>query len=281
MQNQIKTSIGNKIEGTKIASEILSELKPEVKSLNKNGITPTLAIIQIGEDESSNAYIKQKKLKAEEIGVKIKLFHYNSTTQEELEDTIARLNEEKDIHGIIVQRPLSKGFDSEEISKLINVEKDVDGFNDNSNFDAPVAVAVLKILSSVNITDIKKKKIVVIGKGETAGGPIIKLFDKKGLKFSAIDSKTTKNEEQIKNSDIIISAVGKKNIIKGEWLSRNQTLIGVGLSLVDGKLIGDYVEDEVKNNVKFYTPRIGGVGPVNIALLMKNVIMAAKTLSSN
>lgn len=265
-----------KIDGAKLASDILSELKPEIKKLKQSGSSPTLAIVMIGNDKSSSAYIKQKKLKAEEIGINIKLFQYTTTTQEELEDTIARLNDDRKINGIIVQRPLPPSIKSETVSKLVNIEKDVDGFNDESQFDAPVASAVIYILDSIGESNLKRKKIVVIGKGETAGTPIIKLLDRMELNFEIIDSKTKKQVETIKNSDIIITAVGKKNIIEGKWLNKNQILIGVGLSLIDGKLIGDYEENDVSDRVKYFTPRIGGVGPINVALLMKNVVIATK-----
>lgn len=264
-----------KIDGKQIASEILESLKPQVLKLKQTGVNPTLAIILIGNNESSQSYIKQKKLKAEEIGAEIKLFHFESTSEEELLKLIEKLNDDPLIHGIIVQRPLPNEFEREKISHAVNVSKDVDGFNSESNFDAPVALAVIEILKSVNLNDLSNKKIVVLGKGETAGGPIIKLLDKMEISFDIIDRQTTNPDQLIRNADIVISAVGRENVINAELLNSNQTLIGVGLYPRDGKLKGDYSESEVENKVKYYTPTLGGVGPVNVACLMKNLIQSA------
>lgn len=266
-----------KIDGRQIASGILEDLKPQVEDLKSKGINPTLAIILIGDDEASKSYIKQKQLKAEEIGAEIKLFHYNITSEVALLELIEKFNNDSSIHGIIVQRPLPDGFDKDKISHAVSIEKDVDGFNDESSFDAPVAEAVIEILKSVGETDITNKKIVVLGKGETAGGPIIKLLDKMEVNFEVIDRQTPSPDELIKNADIIISAVGKEGIIKAENLNSNQILIGVGLFSKEEKLQGDYEESEMENKVKFYTPTLGGVGPVNVACLMKNLIKASKS----
>jgi methylenetetrahydrofolate dehydrogenase (NADP+) / methenyltetrahydrofolate cyclohydrolase len=268
-----------KIDGKQIASEILDDLKTQVSELKKKGITPTLAIILIGDDAASHSYIKQKKLKASEIGAEIKLFHFGSTSEVELLKLITDLNNDPSIHGIIVQRPLPDSFDRDKISQSIETQKDVDGFNTESEFDAPVALGVIEILNSIGLKELSSKKIVVLGKGETAGRPIIKLLDKMEISFEVIDRKTTNPDELIKNADIIISAVGRENVIKPEILNSDQVLIGLGLFLKDGKLKGDYEEPEVEGKVKSYTPTLGGVGPVNVACLMKNLIQAASPRS--
>jgi len=266
-----------KIDGRAISSEILENLKPQVSELKQNGTAPTLAIILIGNDEASHSYIKQKKIKAEEIGAEIKLFHFESTSEEELLTLIEKLNNDALIHGIIVQRPLPNSFDRGKISLSIDINKDVDGFNIESRFDAPVALAVIKILNNIGINNLTDKKIAVIGKGETAGGPIIKLLDKMEIKFELIDKQTSDPDELIKNANIIISAVGHEKVVKPELLNSEQILIGVGLYPKDGKLKGDYEEIDVENKVKFYTPTLGGVGPVNVACLMENLLLAANS----
>lgn len=265
-----------KIDGRQIASGILDSLKPQVEKLKQKGIVPTLAIILIGNDENSKSYIKQKQLKADEIGAQIKLFHFESTSEEELLNLIDKLNADVSIHGIIVQRPLPAEFNREKISLAINPEKDVDGFNPQSSFDAPVAEAVIEILKSIGQTNLSNKKIVVLGKGETAGKPIINLLDKMELDFKVIDRSTENPDEEIRSADIIISAVGKEGVIKPEDLSSNQILIGVGLFPMDGKLKGDYEEAEVENKVAYFTPTLGGVGPINVACLLGNLISATE-----
>jgi len=264
-----------KINGREIAANILNELKPQVEKLKQKGIIPTLAIILVGNDESSKSYIKQKKIKADEIGAEIKLFHFESTSEEELINLMNKLNDDPRIQGIIVQRPLPEGFDRDLISQSINPEKDVDGFNKESNFDAPVAEAVIEILKSIGEKDLLNKKIIIVGKGETAGRPMINLLDKMELNFKIIDRSTPNPDEEISSADTIISAVGKENTIKSENLNSKQILIGIGLFQRNGKLKGDYEETEIENKVKFYTPTIGGVGPVNVACLMKNLIRAS------
>jgi methylenetetrahydrofolate dehydrogenase (NADP+)/methenyltetrahydrofolate cyclohydrolase len=269
-----------KIDGKEISSEILQSLKPQIRVLNKTGITPILAIILIGNNKSSKSYIKQKQLKAAEIGVEIKLFTYENISETELIKKIEELNSDPEIHGIIVQRPLPDTINKELIERIIKPEKDVDGFSDESTFDTPVALAVIEILKSIEIDDLLHKKIVVIGKGETAGLPVIKLLDKMELTFEIIDSKTENPNSIIKKADIIISAVGKENVITPDLLNKHQILMGIGLFLKDGKLKGDYENSEVENKVKYFTPTVGGVGPVNVAILMKNLVHAAASQGS-
>jgi methylenetetrahydrofolate dehydrogenase (NADP+) / methenyltetrahydrofolate cyclohydrolase len=264
-----------KIDGKSIAEEILNSLTADVSALKEKNITPTLAVILIGNNESSKSYIKQKELKAAQIGAKIKLFHFQSLTQEKLLKLIDELNLDPKIHGIIVQRPLPLEIDRSVISLAVNPSKDVDGFNPQSNFDAPVALAVERILKSVKIDDLNNYKITVIGKGETAGGPIINYLKKNGLNPQVIDRKTENPGQIIKNSPIIISAAGKERVIKPEYLNKNQILIGVGLFQKDGKLKGDYEVSEIVEKVKYFTPTLGGVGPVNVSFLMKNLVGAA------
>lgn len=270
-----------KIDGRQIASEILKSLKPQVSAFISNGTMPTLAIILIGNNEASKSYIKQKQLKAEEIGAKIELYHFNSTSQKELIELIDKLNIDPKIHGIIIQRPLPNEFDRDQISHIVTPEKDVDGFNSESNFDAPVALGVIEILKSIGLAELTNKKIIVIGKGETAGGPIIKLLDKMEINFEIIDRQTPNPDELIKEAEIIISAIGRENVIKTQLLNSKQILIGVGLFPKDGKLKGDYDEVDVEDKVKYYTPTLGGVGPVNVACLMKNLILAVQMNHQN
>lgn len=265
-----------KIDGRAIASEILGKLKSQVEELEQKEIIPTLAIILIGDDESSKSYVKQKQLKADEVGIKIKLFHFESTSQDALLELIEKLNNDPKIHGIIVQRPLPEDFDRNKIANAVNPSKDVDGFNPNSPYDAPVAQAVFEILKNIGFTNLKNKQITVIGKGETAGGPIIKMLSKLKTPPIVIDRQTKDPKDLIESADIVICAVGKENTVKPEFLNSNQTLIGVGLSSRDGKLKGDYDESKIENRVKYFTPTPGGVGPVNVACLMQNLVKAAE-----
>ncbi len=263
-----------KINGRKIAQEILEDLKSKVQSLN---ITPALAIILIGNDPASIVYIEQKDLKAEEIGAKTAIINLESGIQSsELKAIIEKLNTDPTIQGIIVQRPLPPHINSEDLSLTINPQKDVDGFHPNSKFEPPIFMAVIAILRQINI-DPQNKNIVIFGKGEAGGKPIIEGFNKLNIKPIVIDSKTPNPQNLTKNADIVISAVGKSNIIKPDIIKQGVILISVGLHKgSDGKLHGDYDEEAVRDIASFYTPTPGGVGPLNVSMLMKNLVVSAE-----
>jgi len=280
-----------KIDGRQIASTILKDLKIEVEKLWEKNIIPRLAIILVGEDPASYAYVNQKKIKAELIKTKTTIKHLPSdTSQPELLKTIQQFNNNSNIHGIIVQQPLPPHINIAKITQAIDPQKDVDGFHPNSNFEMPIALAVLRILEEIyaytprvqsQLTDwLKDKNIVVIGKGETAGKPTIQIFVKMKIEPSIIDSKIKNPEEITKKADIIISAVGKPNIVKPNMIKKGVVLISIGLHKgLDGKLKGDYNEEKIKDIVSFYTPTPGGVGPVNVAMLFKNLIESAKNFN--
>ncbi|MEK7534573.1 MAG: bifunctional 5,10-methylenetetrahydrofolate dehydrogenase/5,10-methenyltetrahydrofolate cyclohydrolase [Patescibacteria group bacterium] len=282
-----------KIDGRKIAEKILEELKLKIQKLNA---IPHLAIILIGNDPASKTYVKQKILTAEKIGIKTSLFQYpSSVSMKDLFEHLNDLNHLNTVHGIIVQQPLPPHLNLENIMHAIDPRKDVDGFHPNSKFQSPIALAVFKILGVIRATPrmvarqrprllrggfkkwLNSQKIVVIGKGETGGKPIINMLKQMGIEPVVIDSKTKNPEQLTKKADIIISAVGKPNAIKPEMIKKGVILIGVGLHKGnDGKLHGDYEEEKIKNIASFYTPIPGGVGPVNVAMLLENLVTAAE-----
>lgn len=274
-----------KIDGVKIAQEILINLKERVDALKTRKITPHLYIITFGNNPQTQSYLNQKLLRAKQIGAKITIKRFKTTiSAKTVFSLIEKLNKDKKIHGIIVQRPLPKQIDEEKASLSIIPLKDVDGFHPNSKFFPPVALAVLKLIESTLNTDeinkyLKSKKIVLIGKGITAGKPIINLFNKLNIKTKVIDSKTKDKEKIIKSADIIITSVGKKIIGKDD-IKKTVLLIGVGMHVVDGKLKGDYALEEIFDKASFYSPTPGGVGPVNVTMLMKNLVEGAEMQSS-
>jgi methylenetetrahydrofolate dehydrogenase (NADP+)/methenyltetrahydrofolate cyclohydrolase len=283
-----------KIDGKEIAKEVFKSLKDKIKKLKESNVTPHLVVILIGNDPASISYVNQKEIKGKRIGAKITLYQYpNSVTTKTLLDRFNDLNHLSNVHGIIAQRPLPQHLDSKQISLAIDPKKDVDGFHPNSKFQPPISLAVLRILEETFsftrshlarlqgetlINWLKSKSIVVIGKGETGGRPIIQLFKQKmEIEPQVIDSKTENPEQFTKKADIIISAVGKPDIVKPEMLKREVILIGIGLSKgTDGKLHGNYDEEKVKNIASFYTPNPGGVGPLNVAMLLENLVKAAE-----
>lgn len=268
-----------RIDGREIAQEILVDLRTQTAELKRKNVAPHLAIILVGNDHASVAYVNQKKIKAENIGAKTTIIHLSSDiTESQLIEKIKQFNQDKNIHGIIVQQPLPQNINTGKITQIVDSEKDVDGFNLKSKFEMPIAMAVLKILEKIGIqeTDLKSKRIVIVGKGETGGKPIINALQKMGISPTIIDSKTKNPENPTKKADIIISAVGKSNAIVPEMLKRNVILISIGLHKENGKIVGDYNEEKIKDIASFYTPSPGGVGPVNVACLLKNLIFSAE-----
>ena len=270
------------INGREISSQILEDLKIRVAKLKTKNVFPHLYIILLSSDVSSESYVKQKMLRAGEIGVKITLDRENpKISTKELLEKINNLNKDNLVHGIIVQRPLPQALTQEKISSAVLPEKDVDGFNPNFKFGVPVALAILKMLKTVhpeNFNDwLHQQKICVIGKGITAGKPIVNLFKKLNIKNKIVDSKTNNRKEILKNSDIIISAVGKPDVFKSSEIKKGVILIGVGLHKeADEKFHVDFNQEEIQNIVSFYSPTPGGAGPVNVAMLLKNLVEASE-----
>lgn len=276
-----------KIDGREIAQKILLDLAKEVKSLKKSGITPTMAILLMGDNKASEIYVRQKTLKAENIGAKVELFRFpNGVTNEKIEKILHKLIRDKNIHGIILQRPAPKNINADKLTKLVPPEKEIDGFGQHPIYSVPVAEAVLELLKNVHEDEkmeinflgwLRSKKIILIGKGETAGKPIIEHFAKIGTYPTIVDSKTKSRKEIIRSGDIVISSVGKLVISPGE-IKKGAILISVGIyTNEEGKLKGDYADEEIKDIADYYSPTPGGVGPVNVACLLKNLVEAARS----
>jgi methylenetetrahydrofolate dehydrogenase (NADP+)/methenyltetrahydrofolate cyclohydrolase len=271
-----------KIDGKQIAAEILEDLKVRVEKLKEKNIIPNLYIILLSDDASSESYVKQKQIKGDQIGVKITVEKENfNITTDELVKKIEKLNQDKLVHGIIVQRPMPKTLDEDKIKMAVNPLKDVDGFNQSSNFKVPVSLAVLKILENVhsdNFNDwLARQRISVLGKGLTAGGPIINTIKNLGINPYVITSTTPNKKELLSESDIVISAVGKENIVSSQDLKKGSILIGVGMHKGnDGKFHGDFNEEEIQDVVLYYSPTPGGVGPVNVSMLLSNLVEATE-----
>ena len=256
-----------KIDGKLIASEIKERLKKDVICLRQKGILPHLIVVLIGNDPASLVYVNQKQKVAEEIGVKFSIFNFPaspagrqfSIAKEELVKLVNRLNADKSAHGIIIQRPVPIDIEKDELDQMVIPAKDVDGFHPQSPFYPPVALAVLKILSWVEkdccnnpkpfYSWLKEKKILVIGRGETAGRPIAETLGKKGAAFTVANSQTTNLKDLCLNSDIIISCVGISNIVRlssdsphngspvvrHDMVKTSTILIGVGLHLENSR----------------------------------------------
>lgn len=261
-----------KIDGKALADKILNGLSLSVVKLKEKGVTPTLAVIQVGDDPASSAYIRQKQKAAEAIGAKIILSHQLSAiSYQQIQKIIEKFNSDPFVHGIIVQRPLPEGLRAD----CILPSKDVDGFLPNSPYPVPVAEAILTILDD----RIYSKKIVVLGRGDTAGKPIAEALIKQGSNVTVVHSQTPHPDDAIRTADIIVSCVGKPNVVRRDNIKTGAILLSVGISRDSGgKLHGDYEEEGIKDVASFFTPTPGGVGPVNVACLMENLVQASSKL---
>lgn len=278
-----------KIYGKLIATEIKSALQKKITILRKKNIFPQLAVILIGNDPSSETYVKQKLKVGEEIGAKVTLIRLKpSENKKNLIKIVKKLNSDKSVHGIIIQRPSPIDILKEELDLLVVPQKDVDGFHPTSPFTPPIASAVLKILEYVkkelqNNPNpfnewLKKQKILIIGRGETAGKPIAETLKKLCAKITIAHSQTKDLKGVCLAADIIITCVGRAYIVRRDMVLPSTLLIGVGLHQEDGKLATDYDQEEIASKVAYFTPVPGGVGPVNVACLFENLVISCETV---
>jgi len=270
-----------KISGKEVANAIAKKLQEEVKSLK---VKPVLAIVLAGDNPASRIYVRNKIKRAEEIGVTAELFEFSKDQFDECLEKIQELNQDPKTHGIIIQFPIFEGWNFEELITKVDPQKDVDGFLPNSSFRGATALGVWEMLTAFALEEgfltteefLKDKNIALLGKGKTAGGPTRDLLKEKNIQFSLIDSKTINPDEIIKNADVIISATGKKNIIAGEKIKEGSFVIGVGVGKEkvndEEKIFGDIEEQSVSQKAKLYCPTIGGIGPLTIVCLLRNVV---------
>jgi len=292
------------INGKAIAQDLLQKLKKDIDGLKQQGITPTLAVILVGKNPESLSYVRQKQFAAEDIGARLVIRYQLSTVDPQtIQSLIREYNKDLNIHGVILQRPLPEHLQNPKLLNSVKPEKDIDGFVPGSKFKVPVALAVEKILKQIYKFQIpndksmqqlsneamkqytlwlKEQTIVVIGRGETAGKPIAAFFIQQGCNVSVIHSQTSEKEKQrtLTNADIIISCVGKERVVTPQSIKQGAILISVGIWRdSEGKLHGDYEEDDIKDIASFYTPTPGGVGPVNVSCLMQNLVTAANSVN--
>ncbi|MCI8805277.1 MAG: bifunctional methylenetetrahydrofolate dehydrogenase/methenyltetrahydrofolate cyclohydrolase FolD [Clostridiales bacterium] len=275
------------IDGKKISIEIKDEVKKEVETLLEKGITPCLAVILVGENPASQVYVRNKKKACEYVGIKSLSYELSSdTTEDELLKLIDGLNKNPEVNGILVQLPLPGHIDEEKILLAVSPEKDVDGFHPYNVGLLSIGNAVLKACTPAGCIELIKrsgieiigKKCVVIGRSNIVGKPVSMLLLAENGTVSVCHSKTRDINEEIKNADIVIAAVGKPKFVKGDMISDGAVIIDVGINRMEnGKLCGDVDFDECGKKASFITPVPGGVGPMTIAMLMKNCLSACKS----
>tara|TARA_B100000161_G_scaffold149881_1_gene106763 strand:- start:167 stop:1003 length:837 start_codon:yes stop_codon:yes gene_type:complete len=276
------------IDGKKYSEEIKNEIKKEIIELKKKkNVTPCLVVILIGSFEPSKIYVRNKEKVANEVGIKSKILKYPADAQEhEILNKITELNNDKDVHGILVQLPLPKQINVKNIINSIDPKKDVDGFNPinvgnlASGYKSIVPCTPLGCMILIKKIEkkIDGKHAVIIGRSNLNGKPMSQLLLKENCTVTIVHSKTKDIKTECKKADILVAAAGVPNLVRGSWIKDGSIVIDVGINKINGKLVGDVHFDEVKEKVKAITPVPGGVGPMTIACLLKNTLECFKDL---
>lgn len=274
------------INGKELAKEIRQNLKQEVDKLKENKIYPKLAVILVGEDPSSKVYVRNKSRACDEIGIVFEEHLLNENIQmDELLQLIESLNKNPEINGILLQSPLPKHLDINQAFQTISPEKDVDGFHPlnvgklclgQDTFISCTPYGVIRMIEKYGI-EVQGKKAVIIGRSNIVGKPLIQCLLNKNATVTVCHSKTENLKEITKEADILIAALGKAKFVTADMVKEGATVIDVGINTnEEGKLVGDVDFEQVEKKVEYITPVPGGVGPMTIAMLMENVVKAAK-----
>lgn len=279
------------IEGKVVSKKIRDELHEEVIKLNEKGIHPKLAVILVGDDPASKIYVNNKNKACQKVGIEFEEFLFpTNTTQEELDNLIDSLNENKEINGILLQYPIPKHLDVDEAFRRISPQKDVDGFNPinvgklslgQETFVSCTPFGIMKMLEHYNI-DPEGKHAVVIGRSNIVGKPMAQCLLKANSTVTICHSRTKNLAEMTKQADILVAAIGKPKFVTEDMVKDGAVVIDVGINrLDDGKIVGDVDFENVSNRVSYITPVPGGVGPMTITMLLNNVIKATKEQLDN
>lgn len=272
------------LDGYSVAKKIRKELKDKALLLQEKNIFPKLVVIQIGNDEASALYIRNKKIACEEVGIIFEEIHFSEEVNErELEIKIEQLNNDKSVHGILIQSPLPNHFDKNRIFNLVSDKKDVDGFTDvniaklyrfQNGYVPCTALGIIRLLKEYQIS-LSGKHVVIAGRSNIVGKPLAMLFLQENATVTIIHSKTLNKENIMKEADILVSAIGKPKIINASMVKENAIVIDVGINFLDKKIVGDVDFEDVASKASYITPVPKGVGPMTVAMLLENVIDSA------
>ena len=283
------------IDGKQIAGQIRGELQQEIDELkSKHGVTPGLAVVLVGENPASQVYVSMKHKACEKAGIK-SIGHVlpATATQEEVEQMVKKLNDDPEVHGILVQLPLPDGLDDESVLRTISIEKDVDGFHPlnigrlaqkgrEPLFVPATPDGVLFLLKNAGV-ELEGANAVVLGRSFIVGMPAALLLIKENATVTICHSRTKNLKEKCAEADVLIAAVGRAEMVKGDWIKPGAAVIDVGTNRVDDetakrgyRLTGDVDYEEALEVAGYLTPVPGGVGPMTIAMLLRNTVRAAK-----
>ncbi|MGM9927371.1 MAG: bifunctional methylenetetrahydrofolate dehydrogenase/methenyltetrahydrofolate cyclohydrolase FolD [Bacillus sp. (in: firmicutes)] len=278
------------ISGVEIAKKVREEIAVQVADLKQQGITPGLAVILVGENPASKTYVANKEKACQQLGMHSVLIKMPETvSQEDLLNKISELNEEASIHGILVQLPLPKHIEEKAVIEAISPLKDVDGFHPENigkmmtgqdTYFPCTPYGVIVMLQHIGY-DPAGKHAVIVGRSNIVGKPAGQLLLNMDATVTYVHSKTVNMAQYTKQADILVVAVGKRDVITSEHVKPGAVVIDVGMNRNDeGKLCGDVAYDEVKEIASYITPVPGGVGPMTITMLMHNTLKAARKIHS-
>jgi len=273
------------LEGKPLAEKIKEEIKKQVAALK---VKPVLASIMAGENAGAASYVKSQSKAAENLGIEYRLQSLPQDTAEDaLVDFIRKLNSDRSVNGIIIQMPLPAGIDYKKISAYISPEKDIEGMHPQNigkllfgkaGLIPCTAASAMELINSSGI-DLYGKEVVIVGHSEIVGKPLaLLLLDK----FATVTiahigtSKAGKLEEHVRRAEVLVVAVGKAGLIKGDWVKEGAVVIDVGINRIGDKIIGDVEFEGAEKRAGFITPVPGGVGPLTVTMLMRNLVEAAK-----
>ncbi len=283
------------IDGKAIAKTIQAELTAEVAMLKeKYGITPGLATVLVGDNPASQTYVRMKRKRSAEVGIhSVGPVLPADATQEQVEALVRELNADPAIHGILVQLPLPKHLDEEAVLNTISLEKDVDGFHPlnigrlamkgrRPMFAPCTPAGIIELIDRIGVP-IEGKEAVILGRSNIVGLPVSMLLLKRNATITICHSRTRDLPSVTRRADILIAAVGRAQMVKGDWVKPGAVVIDVGINRIDDptrkrgyRLVGDVDFEEVKEVAGWITPVPGGVGPMTIAMLLKNAVTSAK-----
>ena len=276
----------NIIDGKAVSKKVKEDVKAECEQLKAKGITPGLAVIIVGDDPASQVYVHNKEVACEACGFySVKYALPAETTQDELNALVDKLNKDDKINGILCQLPLPSHLDDKEVINRIDPLKDVDAFHPvnvgaimigDYNYLPCTPAGVMELIHSTGI-DVSGKKAVVMGRSNIVGKPMAMLLLHENATVEITHSRTRDLADITKEADILVAAIGKAKFVKADMVKDGAVVIDVGMNRDEnGKLCGDVDFEDVKDKCSFITPVPGGVGPMTIAMLMKNTLTAAK-----
>lgn len=277
----------NIINGKEIAAQVREELKEDIRSLKeRHGVVPGLSVVLVGDNPASKVYVRNKGKASEEVGINSAQYDLpEHTTENDLLQLVDKLNRADDVSGILVQLPLPGHIDEEKVLEAILPSKDVDGFHPYNvgrlMIGAPTLqpctpYGVMRLLDSTGV-DLSGKNAVVVGRSNIVGKPMAMMLLKRNATVTICHSRTKDLVEKIRSAEVLVAAIGRAKFVKGDWVREGAIVIDVGMNKDEnGKLCGDVDFEKAAGKASFITPVPGGVGPMTIAMLLKNTVAAAR-----